>query len=94
MNVPPEALAVRLFRIDNADLIACEAVAFNGGAATIETVLRRAAVSGLVEIGGQIADHFADLLSADGSLVETVALDASSYRALKTRWMRTRVDRS
>jgi hypothetical protein len=46
-----------------------------------------------VDIGGKVEDHFADVLDAAGDLLETVSLDASSYGALKNRWMRCRVDR-
>jgi hypothetical protein len=55
-------------------------------------VLRRAAISGRVEIGGDIADHFADVLDEQASMIETVALDRGSYHALKTRWMGCRLD--
>lgn len=92
-TVPSTARAVRLHRIVGNDLIACEAIAFDAGADGIDTVLRRAAISGRVEMEGKIADHFADLLDADGDIVATVALDARSYRALKTRWMRTKVEK-
>lgn len=92
IRVPAEAVAVRLYRVKDGDLIACEAVGFVGGATAINTTLRRAQVSGRVEIGGEIEDHFADLLNANGDIVETLALDAGSYRALKTRWMRTKPD--
>lgn len=92
MDVPGDAHAVRLYRISREKLIACEAVAFPGGPSSIDTVLRRANISGRVEIEGKITDHFADLLNEDGSMVATVALDAGSYRALKERWMKTRVE--
>ena len=55
--------------------------------------LRRAAISGRVETGGTIEDHFADVLDTNGSMVETVALDRRSYSALKNRWMRCKVER-
>jgi hypothetical protein len=93
IEVPPDSCAVQLYRIASENLIACEPVTFARGAAGVDTVLRRASISGRVEIGGKIADHFADLLNTDGDMLETVALDAASYRALKTRWMRTRVIR-
>lgn len=92
-RVPETARSVTLFRATKDDLIACEMVTFARGADGIDTVLRRAAISGLVEVGGKLGDYFADLLDENESMVESVALDANSYRILKTRWMRTRVDR-
>lgn len=93
LGIPVEVHAVRLHKIVRGDLVACEAIAFAGGATAVDTTLRRAAISGRVEIGGEIADHFADLLDEDGDLIETVSLDARSYKALKTRWMPTKHER-
>lgn len=61
---------------------------FTKGFAAVDTTLRRAAIAGRVEIGGDIQDHFADVMDADHSLIEAVALDAKSFRALKEKWMR------
>ena len=66
---------------------------FVKGEGAVDMVLRRAAISGRVEIGGAIADHFVDLVDTDGDMIESVALDRHSYKALKTRWMRCRVDK-
>jgi hypothetical protein len=86
---------MRLARIDsNERLILCEAMKFDNGRAAIDTALRRASVSGHVEIEGNIANHFADLLDDNGNLVGTVSLDAQSYRALKNKWMRCKVQRA
>lgn len=84
-KVPADAVALRLYRIVRGDLIACEAVQFRDGAPAIDTALRRARISGRVEIEGDADGHFADLLNVDGSMLATVALDAGSYRALKTK---------
>jgi hypothetical protein len=94
MTALPQASAVlRLGRITKGgDLILCEAMIFNAGRSDIETVLRRAAVCWRVEVGGDIGDHLADVLDAQGDLVETVALDARSYAALKNHWMRCKID--
>lgn len=92
--LPNTAVGLRLARIVGDDLILCEAMRFDAGWNAIHTVLRRANVSGRVEIGGEVANHFADVLDDHGDIVETVALDAKSYRALKTKWMRCKVDRS
>lgn len=86
--LPENAAGLKLHRIGaNERLMACEAVLFPGGRAAVDTVLRRAAVSGRVEIGGDIKRHFADVLDSSGSMIETIALDAESYRMLKTKWM-------
>jgi len=93
LSVPQDAVGIKLFRIDRSGrLIACEAVRFAEGATAVDTVLRRAAISGRVEVGGKIEDHLADVLDDNGDIIETVALDARSYRALKTRWMRCKVE--
>lgn len=94
-GLPNNATGLRLARITPQDeLILCEPVQFTAGLPSVDTVLRRAAISGRVEIDGDIGDHFADVLDRDGDIIETVALDAASYRALKNRWMRCKVDRS
>jgi hypothetical protein len=93
-RLPAESKVVRLYRIIGGDtLIACEAIEFLEGEPAIDMTFRRAAISGRVEIGGEIKDHFADVLDAGGdSLLETVALDAASYAALKYKWMRCKLD--
>lgn len=91
-KLPPDAVGLRLYRISGERLIACEAVLFVRGRAAVDIVLLRAAASGRVEIGGEIADHFADVLDAEQSMIETVALDAKSYGALKNHWMRCKVE--
>lgn len=94
-DLPKTASGLRLGRINRRDeLILCEEVHFVDGVAAIDTVLRRAAISGRVELGGNIADHFVDVMDEAGDLIETVALDGRSYSALKNRWMRCRIDRS
>lgn len=91
---PTTAVGLRLARIDHKGvLILCKAVRFVAGYAAVETVLLRAAIYGRVEVAGEIANHFADALDDDGDIVATVALDAKSYKALKTRWMPCKVDR-
>ncbi len=90
-TVPTEAVALQLHRIVGERLLACEEVEFVGGYAGLETTLRRAAVSGRVEVEGEIKDHFADLHDERGNLIATVALDSNSYRSLKTRWARCKL---
>lgn len=93
MRLPETVVGLQLFRIVRDEAVACEPMRFDGGRLAVECVLNRAAVSGRVEVGGEIWDHFADALDADGNIVETVALDARSYRAMKTKWMRCRIER-
>jgi len=92
-KLPDAAVGLRLYRIDSREnLIACEGVVFDGGRPAVNTVLRRAAIAGLVEVGGEIKDHFADVIEADGSWSETVSLDAKSYGSLKNKWMRCNLE--
>lgn len=93
LGVPEDAVTVVLYKIVREELIGCEPVTFTDGAPAIDTVLRRAKLSGRVEVGGEHENYFADLLDADQSMVATVALDAKSYGTLKNHWMRTRIDR-
>lgn len=92
-ELPAEAVGLRLYKYVREELICCEAMRFPRGRPAVDTVLRRAAISGRVEIGGKIEDHFADVLDLEGSIIETVALDARSYSALKNKWMRCRIER-
>ena len=89
-GLPLVTVGLRLARITSTkgELLFCEAIEFANRLAGVDTVLRRAALSGRVEVGGTIEDHFADVLGADGDIVETVALDRRSYSVLKNRWMR------
>lgn len=90
-RLPETVVGLQLFRIVRDDLRACEPMRFDGGRGAVECVLNRASVSGRVEVNGEIKDHFADAFDASGDLVETIALDAKSYKALKTKWMRCKV---
>lgn len=93
----PKAAGLRLYRNTQAGmLIGCELVMFDAGRPVVDMILRRAAISGVVEVepfdGG--ADYFADVYSAPENLEQTVRLDRGSYSALKNRWMRCRVESS
>jgi len=93
LNLPADVVGLRLARIDRRGfLILCEAIRFVDGRAAVDTVLRRAQISGRVEVAGEVIDHFADALDAAGDIIATVALDAKSYKALKTKWMRCKVE--
>jgi hypothetical protein len=90
-DLPPDAVGLRLCKIFPGDnLRLCEAVRFTKGRAAVATVLRRAAISGRVEIEpkGPLPDHFADIMDENGDMVGNVALDAASFKALKEHWMR------
>lgn len=92
-DLSADAVGLRLARINGREeLILCEPVRFVRGRPAVDTVLRRAAISGRVEVGGEIGNHFADVLNDKQDITETVALDAKSYGMLKNRWMRCRVD--
>ena len=91
-KLPAAAVGLRPCLHVGDDLRLCEIVIFESGFAGVETTLRRAAIAGRVEVDGEIADHFADVMDTDHCIIETVALDAKSYRALKTRWMRCKVE--
>jgi len=94
LNLPESVVGLRLGRINSKDeLILCEAMRFDKGRDAVDMVLRRARISGRAEIEGQIADHFADALDDNGDIVVSVALDAKSYKALKTKWMRCKVEK-
>ena len=95
MNIPPEAVTIQLFKIVREQLIACDPVRFERGAAGVGVALRRAAISGHVAVGDNviIRDYFADLHDANGSTVTNVALDAKSYRMLKNRWAKTKISK-
>lgn len=93
-QLPADATGLKLHRIDRREnLISCEPVQFVRGRAAVDTVLRRAALSGRVEVDGEIGDHFADILNDNGDWSHTVSLDADSYRALKNHWMRCKLAR-
>lgn len=94
LQIPTTAKGLKLFRIlKNGTLVGCEAVQFDGGHLAIDTTLRRAAISGRVEVGGELHNHFADILDSSGDMIENVALDAGSYKALKNHWMRCKVEK-
>jgi hypothetical protein len=92
-QLPTDACIVRLYKIIKEELIACNAAEFYDKRKAIDIVLRRAALAGRVEIEGDIKDHFADVYNTNGDMVATVALDASSYRSLKNKWMKCKIER-
>ena len=85
------AVDIQLHRIKGEELLACEAVVFDGGGAAVDTALRRAAISGHVEVEGELQNHFADLHDRDGNIVCSVSLDRNSYHALKYQGARCKM---
>jgi hypothetical protein len=59
-QLPTEAVGLQIGRLKGDDLVMCEAMRFPNGRAGVELVLRRAAISGRVEIEGEIEDHLAE----------------------------------
>lgn len=95
IQLPASSVGLRLARIDSKEnLILCEAMRFERGLSAVEITLRRAAISGRVEVQGKIENHFVDVLDDDGNMVETVALDRKSYGAIKNKWMRCKVEKN
>jgi hypothetical protein len=93
LGLPDETVGLRLCRHRGDDLILYEGIRFAAGRDGADTVLRRAALAGRVEVGGEIQDHFADVLDDNGDIIETVSLDRGSFNSLKNHWMRCKVDR-
>lgn len=73
-------------------LVRTEEVYFKS-ASGVDTVLRRARISGKVGPVGETGDYWADLLVLDGSWIETIALDRESWNSLKNHWMPCRISR-
>jgi hypothetical protein len=92
-NLPAEAAAIRLCKVVKGDLILCEAVIFEDGVSAVDTILRRASLSGNVGPVGDTGDYWADLLNAEAdTIVETVALDRRAWNAIKNQWARCRIE--
>lgn len=92
-KLPPQTAGLRLCKMFGEELRLCEGVRFVRGQIAVNTVLRRAAIAGHVEVGGHLADHWADVFDASGDVIENVALDAASFRSLKNHWMRCKYER-
>lgn len=97
-RIPSGATGLKLYKIvkrgDREELLANELVIFKGGAAAINTVLRRGSLSGRVEVSpkGDLPDYYADIYegpNGDDGWSVCVALDRKSYNSLKNHWMRT-----
>jgi hypothetical protein len=87
------ATGLALYRIGAKNrLYGGNAIMFEGGFDAVEMVLRRAAISGIVEIEPDkiTSDYYCDVYVDECSWTQTIQLDRGSYRALKYRWARTR----
>ncbi|TDH35677.1 hypothetical protein E2A64_10070 [Pseudohoeflea suaedae] len=93
-DIPKDTNGLRLCKMVGDDLVMCEPVQFVGGGAAVDTVLRRASISGNVGPVGDTGDYWADLLNAEGDWTETIKLDRHSYAAIKTKWARCKIDRA
>lgn len=92
-NLPDNAAAIRLCKVVRGELILCEAVVFVAGVSAVDTVLRRAFVSGHVGPVGETGDFWADIMNADAdTIVETVAMDRKAWNAIKTKWARCKIE--
>lgn len=92
-NLPSAAVCIRLCKVVREELILCEPVIFEAGAPAVDTVLRRAAISGKVGPLGETGDFWADLMNVEAdTLVETIALDRRSWSAIKNKWARCKIE--
>lgn len=92
-NLPQDAAGLQLCKVVREKLILCEEVMFSNGRSAVENTLRRADVSGTVGPLGQTGDFWADVLNADGDMIDNIALDRGSWNSLKNRWMRCRIQK-
>lgn len=67
---------------------------FTNGAPAINTVLRRAALAGVVAVEPfeERMDYFADVYVDEHTSTQFVLLDRASYASLKNHWMRCRLE--
>lgn len=93
-DLPSDVAGIRLCKVLGSDeLVLCEMVVFEKGRVAVDTVLRRAAISGKVGPIGETGDFWADLMNSDGdSIVETIALDRKAWNAIKRKWARCKIE--
>lgn len=90
-----DAAGLRLCKIFPGEhLRLCEEVQFAKGRRTVEIILRRASISGRVDVTDDLSalDLWADVMDANGNMIQHVALDAKSFKSLKNHWMRCKYD--
>ena len=94
LNIPSEAAGIRLCVMRGENLVLCETMIFEQGSAAVDTVLRRARISGKVGPLGETGDFWADLMNIEGdTIVETIALDRKSWNALKNKWAKCKIEK-
>ncbi len=93
-GIPQDACGLRLCVIrqtrDGERLDLCETVIFANGAGAVDTVLRRAKISGdigrfgqsIVEYGG---DWWADVMNANGDLIDVLPMSREAWNSLKNK---------
>lgn len=92
-NLPKDVSGIRLCKMRGEELLLCETLIYKNGAPAVDTLLRRAALSGKVGPLGETGDLWADLMDREGTtLVETIALDRGSWNAIKNRWARCKFE--
>lgn len=85
-QIPEEVDGLRLCWITpKEELRLYESVHFVRGWPSVDTILRRAQICGVVEVNGDISDYFADLVDPEGSWTDMVSLDRGSFMYLKDK---------
>lgn len=90
-QVPHNAVGIRLCKVVRDELRLCEPTIFVKGRPAVQTLLNRASISGSVGPVGETGDYWADFMAADGTWVETVALDRDAWNSIKNHWARTTI---
>lgn len=89
-KIPVDAVGLRLCKMRGENLILCEPIVFEHGRVAIDTILRRAKVSGKIGPIGETGDYWADFINSNGDWEETIALSREAWNGLKNHWMRCR----
>lgn len=92
LGIPDNVTGIRLCKMKGESLILCKPTMFERGAVAVDTVFRRAAICGAVGPLGATGDFWADLMTDDGSWVETFALSRDAWNSIKNHWARTTID--
>ena len=86
--LPADCVGLTLCRMDGDKLLMCEPVIFKDGLAAVDTVLRRAALSGPVGPVGETGDWWADIMTGPDNWTDTIKLSPGAWKRLKNHWMR------
>lgn len=94
IQIPANVVGLRLCKmVAGNQLVLCEAIEFARGAPAVDTVLRRARISGSVGPIGETGNYWADLMVVNGDWIDTIALSQAAWNSLKNRWMRCRIEK-